>query len=123
NATHEQYGLTGDSARLLTRLACAKDRSATDGLIMVLPGKDADFRMDFYNPDGSYGALCGNGARCATQAAKDFGVIPNDQTRFEVLGVTNSAELLDDQLVRVRFQDPVDIKLGFKLRIGKNVFI
>jgi diaminopimelate epimerase len=90
---------------------------------MILPGKDADFRMDFYNPDGSYGALCGNGARCAAQAAKDFGVVTSDTHRFEVLGVTNSAELLGDQLVRVRFQDPVDIKLSFKLRIGKNIFI
>ena len=36
----------------------------SDGLIMILPSKVADFRMRMFNADGSEGKMCGNGTRC-----------------------------------------------------------
>ena len=36
----------------------------SDGLIVVVPSKDADVRMLMYNADGSEGEMCGNGIRC-----------------------------------------------------------
>lgn len=38
----------------------------SDGLILIqaAPGKDLDFHMEFFNPDGSK-SFCGNGSRCA----------------------------------------------------------
>ena len=54
----------------------------SDGMIVLGRSGKAPFMMNFYNPDGSFGALCGNGARCAVQAAVDFGVIASP----EVLG-------------------------------------
>lgn len=35
-----------------------------------------DFTMDFYNPDGSGGMMCGNGARCIVAFAYDLGIRP-----------------------------------------------
>ena len=35
-----------------------------DGLILICPSDTADFRMDFYNADGSRAQMCGNGIRC-----------------------------------------------------------
>ena len=35
-----------------------------DGLLLIKPSCRADFFMEMYNPDGSRGAMCGNGIRC-----------------------------------------------------------
>ncbi|MFI5264439.1 MAG: hypothetical protein ACHQM6_07990, partial [Candidatus Kapaibacterium sp.] len=67
----------------------------SDGMIILARSAKAPFMMNFYNPDGSFGALCGNGARCAVQAAVDFGVIPTPDTKFEVLGELVRAELVN----------------------------
>ena len=36
----------------------------SDGLILILPSKTADFKMRIFNADGSEGEMCGNGIRC-----------------------------------------------------------
>jgi diaminopimelate epimerase len=44
--------------------------------VMLLEKSDAnDFRMLFYNPDGSSGMMCGNGGRCIVAYAADLGVV------------------------------------------------
>jgi len=35
-----------------------------DGLLVLLPSSQADFRMRMFNPDGSEAEACGNGLRC-----------------------------------------------------------
>lgn len=42
-----------------------------DGLILILPSKKADCRMEMYNSDGSRGAMCGNGIRCVAKYVYD----------------------------------------------------
>jgi len=44
----------------------------TDGVVSVSSSNNAHFQVDFFNPDGSYGAMCGNGARCAIRFAERF---------------------------------------------------
>ena len=36
----------------------------SDGLILICPSEQADFRMRMFNADGSEGKMCGNGVRC-----------------------------------------------------------
>jgi diaminopimelate epimerase len=43
-----------------------------DGLIMIEPGEDVDFRMYYHNADGGQGGFCGNGARCAVARAEEL---------------------------------------------------
>src|SRR3954469_21372798 len=40
-----------------------------DGLILILPSKTADVRMQMFNADGSEGEMCGNGIRCVAKYA------------------------------------------------------
>ena len=44
----------------------------SDGLLVIENSKDADFKMIFYNPDGSRATFCGNGARCIVKFAKQI---------------------------------------------------
>lgn len=43
----------------------------SDGLILILPSKSADFRMQMFNADGSEGNMCGNGIRCVGKYVYD----------------------------------------------------
>ena len=56
---------------------------STDGLMILLPSSSGlsrrshvDFVMEFYNPDGSGGMMCGNGGRCITAFADMLGLKP-----------------------------------------------
>jgi len=47
----------------------------TDGLMILGSGdNEVDFVMEFYNPDGSGGMMCGNGGRCIVAFADYLGI-------------------------------------------------
>lgn len=54
-----------------------------DGLIIIKKGTKADYEMVMYNPDGSRGAMCGNGIRCVAKYLFDEGYT-NGKTEFTV---------------------------------------
>ena len=48
----------------------------TDGLMILGLDPEVDFSMEFYNPDGSGGMMCGNGGRCIVAFADMLGLRP-----------------------------------------------
>ena len=60
-----------DFAKMAVEL-CAK--TGADGFMAVGKSDSADFRLHFYNSDGSRGEMCGNGARCICKFAYDHGI-------------------------------------------------
>lgn len=85
--------------------------NGTDGLMLLLQSKTADFRMEFYNPDGSGGMMCGNGGRCIVAFADLLGVKPF-HTRdyvFEAPDGIHHAEILSHlgemKLIRLEMRD------------------
>jgi len=48
----------------------------TDGLMILGEAPEVDFSMEFYNPDGSGGMMCGNGGRCIVAFADMLGLVP-----------------------------------------------
>ena len=52
--------------------ACAL--TGADGFMAVGMSDTADFRLHFYNSDGTRGEMCGNGARCICRFAYDMGI-------------------------------------------------
>ena len=48
--------------------------TGADGFMAVDNSDKADFRLHFYNADGSRGEMCGNGARCICRFAYDLGI-------------------------------------------------
>ena len=67
----------------------------TDGL-MILDNGGADFRMEFYNPDGSGGMMCGNGGRCIVAFADWLGIAPSAPNHYTFLAPDglHTAEIL-----------------------------
>ena len=60
-----------DFAKMAVEL-CAKTHA--DGFMAVGYSDYGDFRLHFYNSDGSRGEMCGNGARCICKFAYDHGI-------------------------------------------------
>ena len=74
-----------------------------------------DFRMVYFNSDGSGGMMCGNGGRCIAAFAADMGVQPsgNDRTYiFEAADGLHTAQILKDEggvkTVRLKMKDVED---------------
>lgn len=56
-----------------------------DGLILILPSKTADVRMQMFNADGSEGEMCGNGIRCVAKYAYEHNLSKANPLRVETL--------------------------------------
>ena len=88
--------------------ALAKEYCAlagADGFMAVDDSDKADFKLHFYNADGSRGEMCGNGARCICRFAYDHGIAG------EVMTVETDAGLvpgwrIDENQYRVKLNDP-----------------
>jgi len=67
----------------LARKVCDRHYGVgADGILVVLPSAEADFRMRIFNTDGSEAEMCGNGIRCFARYLYDFGL--TKETRFTV---------------------------------------
>ncbi|HXP94885.1 MAG TPA: diaminopimelate epimerase [Candidatus Binatia bacterium] len=44
-----------------------------DGLLVILPSREADARMRMFNPDGTEAEMCGNGIRCVARYLVEAG--------------------------------------------------
>ena len=62
-----------------------------DGIILIENDNESDFRMIYYNPDGTE-TMCGNGGRCAVAFARDLGMI-KDETTFNAFDGFHFASL------------------------------
>ena len=76
-----------------------------DGLLAADVSEKADFKLHFYNPDGSRGEMCGNGARCICKFAYDLGVAGEAMTVETDAGLVYGWRLGENQY-RVRLNNP-----------------
>ncbi|MDH3252346.1 MAG: diaminopimelate epimerase [Ignavibacteria bacterium] len=107
----DNRSLAFDSDRsLLARTLCSRHFGiGADGLILLEPSTRADFLMRYYNADGSFGGMCGNGGRCAARFAFHLGIAGTAMT-MEALDFLYSAEILHET-VRLRMKDPSRVML------------
>lgn len=110
--------LLGAAARQL----CQRRRSVgADGLMAVdAPEAGGDYKMRFYNSDGSLGEMCGNGARCVARYSYENG-LAGEKQRIETSAGMVTAERIDRRMYRVRLNDPSVIRLNESVEIkGKT---
>jgi diaminopimelate epimerase len=101
---------------LIHRLATPKYGVGSEGVILIQPSKTADFRMRFYNPDGSEVEMCGNGARCVARLAHEIGVAPKSM-KFDTVAGLISADVLGDDQVRLTMTPPTGLELNAVLEV------
>ena len=53
----------------------------SDGLVLILPCAEADFRMRMFNSDGSEAEMCGNASRCVAKYVYDRGLTDRTEIR------------------------------------------
>ncbi len=81
------------------------DQLCTDGFMAVDVSDTADFRLHFYNADGSRGEMCGNGARCICKFAYDMGIAGETMTLQTDAGLVYGWRL-DENRYRVQLNVP-----------------
>ena len=102
---------------------CAQHVSVgADGMMVVAaPRQGGDFRMIFYNSDGSLGEMCGNGARCIARYGYENGLSGEIQHIETTAGLV-TGQRMTKRLYKVRLNDPSVIDLHRSVSAGGVVY-
>lgn len=103
---------------LLAKTLCHRRLSiGADGLMVVTKATgSADYRMLFYNSDGSAGEMCGNGARCICRFGYETGLAGERQAVETTAGIV-TGQRLSPREYRVRLNDPSRIELHVPVEV------
>lgn len=104
-------------AEWLGRIGRRRTGVGCEGIILIQPSRQADFRMRFFNPDGQEVDMCGNGARCVARLAHELGVA-GETMRIETVAGMLRAEVLRTSIVRLGMTDPHGWELNGLLDLG-----
>jgi diaminopimelate epimerase len=112
--------MPADPAPLAKILCQRKFSIGADGLILLESSDKADFRMRYFNADGSNAAMCGNGGRSIVRFAQVLGA-PSKKMIFETDAGIVHAELVSDN-IKLKLYEPKDVKLDFNVALEKKQF-
>lgn len=109
------YNFSAEELSDLARRFCARRTGiGADGILAYMLPDDAQhqYRMKYYNADGSLGTMCGNGARCLARFARKAGVTEETMQFESDAGVYRATAGVDDaDPVRIYVQPPKDLVL------------
>ena len=88
-----------------------------DGFMAIDHSDKADFKLHFYNSDGSRGEMCGNGARCICRFACELGLVGNEMTVETDAGLVPAWRLSETQF-KVKLNNPSVLDLRRKGNIA-----
>ena len=108
-----------DFVKFVTKICQRRMSVGADGILLVEPAADVDFRMRYFNADGGEVETCGNGARCISKFAYLNGLVAERMQFLTNAGVYES-EIVGEN-VKVRMSDPTDIRINVPLRLADSV--
>lgn len=79
--------------------------SGADGFMAIDKSDIADFKLHFYNADGTRGEMCGNGARCICRFAYEKGIVDETMVIETDAGLVYGERLSEIQY-RVKLNNP-----------------
>lgn len=72
-----------DPERLVKWISDRHKGIGSDGLVLIMPSNQCDFRMRMFNPDGSESQMCGNASRCVGKYVYDYGLTDKTELTLE----------------------------------------
>jgi diaminopimelate epimerase len=129
---NRKYHLSEQEGSELAQKLCPASTNLprTEGLILVEEASAESglhFVMRFFNPDGTFGAMCGNGGRCAVHFAEQHGFFTSSRTPniwFAASDIKYQAEIHPIRAsVRLYFPEPEEIVFPMLLRLDNDVKI
>jgi diaminopimelate epimerase len=112
-------GRVTDPAELARRICTRALSVGADGLVLIEPTPRATFRMRYWNSDGSLGAFCGNGTRCAARFAL-INVIAGRRMTIETDAGIVGAEVGDGGQVTLTLPSPHSFRPQRPLQVGEK---
>jgi diaminopimelate epimerase len=97
-----------DNIDLVLKLCDRHFGVGADGVILIENDTEFDFKMIYYNADGSE-TFCGNGGRCATSFAKYLNIIDNSAHFIAIDGVHFAT--IENNIVSLKMIDVDDIRI------------
>ena len=107
-------GLTLDFENMSKELC---QLTGADGFMAVDYSEKADFKLHFYNSDGSRGEMCGNGSRCICRFAFDHGIAGENMVVETDAGLVPGKRLSESQYL-VKLNNPGIVDLNRKGNIA-----
>lgn len=105
----------------IREIAARRTGIGCEGLILIQPSESSDFRMRFFNPDGSEVEMCGNGARCIARLAFDIGAAPGQMTIETVAGQLNAS--IDNESVVLGMTEPHSWTINRPLALSAGEYL
>lgn len=107
----------------LARALCQRRMSiGADGMMIVDKAQsDGDFRMHFFNSDGTIGEMCGNGARCIARFGFEKG-LSGDIQKIETTAGLVTGWRVDERQYKVKLNDPTYIQLDYDIEVGGSLY-
>lgn len=99
----------------------------SDGLVLIMNSRVADFRMRMFNSDGSEAEMCGNAIRCVGKYLYDNGLTDRKRISVETLAGIRLLDLSMENgrvtLVRVDMGEPVTRPQNIPVVSEKDAFV
>lgn len=90
----DMNGTTTLSRETVIHICDRRRGVGADGVIVVRPGDNAPFFMDYVNADGSLAEMCGNGIRCLAKYVYDRGMTSDKKIRVSTRAGVKELDLI-----------------------------
>ena len=116
-------GIENPSA-LAIRLSNRNFGIGSDGLVLILPSENSDFRMQMFNSDGSEAEMCGNASRCVGKYVYDNGLTTKKEIALETKAGVKYITLLEGderaRKVTVDMGEPILDPVQIPVKVDKE---
>lgn len=113
-----------DPSALAIRLSNRNFGIGSDGLVLILPSENSDFRMQMFNSDGSEAEMCGNASRCVGKYVYDNGLTTKKEIALETKAGVKYITLLEGdekaRKVTVDMGEPILVPVQIPVKVDKE---